>query len=323
MNIFFASDDKFAKYLCVALTSLLINADKKDVFNFYILDSGISEKSKLNILKLRKIKDFEIEYIRTDENIFKNLPLSSACPHIPLQTYFRYLIPYFKPDIEKCFYFDCDIIVKGSLQKLWNLSLEDNYAAVVEELYKESPADAARFNLKHSFNAGVLLINNKKWVEDNIMEKLFSNTLYLAENNLLRWNDQDVLNYTFREKVIYVSPKYNLQQNAYFDGQHSCYTEEEMDIARQNPVIIHYNGYQKPWHNGCQHKLEKEYFRYLRKSPYKKEYWCSVVHNFVRNIFSVRNSDNHTHKIIIIMGLKISVKKACISKRKRVAKNGY
>lgn len=155
MDIFFASDERFAKYLCVAMTSILKSSHKKDKFNFYILDGGISTQSKTMINKLNRIKKFHIEYISVNDDMFINLPLCGNCVHIPRQTYYRYIIPKVKPELEKCFYLDCDIIVKGSLSEFWNIDLKNNYVAVVEELYLQSPKDAQRYGLKCSFNAGV------------------------------------------------------------------------------------------------------------------------------------------------------------------------
>lgn len=318
MDIFFASSNEFSKYLCVAMTSILTNSLPFEQFTFYILDSGISKENKRKINRLKRIKDFNIEYLNVNKKIFKDIPLCTDCAHVPIQTYYRFIIPKIKPELKKCFYFDCDIIVKNSLQDLWNIDLGDNYAGVVEELFSESPKDASRYGLKHSFNAGILLINNKLWVKENIMPKLFENTVYLEKNNLLRWDDQDVLNYTFGKRVLYVSPKYNLQQNAFFNGQHSCCTDKDFEESKRYPVIIHYNGHVKPWEQGCRHALANEYFKYMEIAEQITNR-KTLFEQFIQNVFSVKNED--IHKIVTILGIKFKFKIKKLIKRQGADKN--
>lgn len=273
MEIFFAADNKFSQHLCVAMTSILVNSLSVENFNFYILDGGISEKNKAKIKTVKKIKNCNIEFIKVDDSLFEKCPITSSCQHISKQTYYRYIIPILKPKLDKCFYLDADIIVNGNLNKLWHTPFENNYAIAVEELWTTCHEHYMSLGIKKSFNAGILFINNKKWVNENITQKLFDNTNKLIKENKLVWQDQDVLNYTFNNKVKFVSPVYNLQQTIYFDGQHSLYFDEEIEFAKYYPIIIHYSGNIKPWQKGCRHPLWKKYYKYLKLSPYKSEYY--------------------------------------------------
>ncbi len=312
IHIFFASDDNYAQHLAIAITSLLINSTSFDNFHLYILDGNISEKNKNKILACKKIKDFQIEFIEIDDKLFEICPLTPDCQHISRQTYYRYIIPILKPELEKCFYFDCDIIITDSLNKLWNIDLKDNYIAAVEELYEGASDDCKRLNIEHEINAGILLINNKKWITDNIVDLLFKNTVKLAQQNILKWQDQDVINYTFNKKILFVSPAYNLQCNAFYDGQHSLYTDYEMKLAKSHYAIIHYNSNLKPWHNGCRHPLWKQYFYYLQRSPYKKTHYLKIIKlklTTLKHFFFIKekNKDNTElrYKILRIRVVKV------------------
>ena len=53
-HIFFASDDRYSIHMTVALTSILINSDANENFNFYILDGGIKDENKEKITNLKK-----------------------------------------------------------------------------------------------------------------------------------------------------------------------------------------------------------------------------------------------------------------------------
>lgn len=303
MEIFFASDDKFTQHLSVAMASILINSLPIETFNFYILDGGISEKNKKKILQLKSIKDFNIEFIKVDDTLFKDCKLTPDCQHISKQTYYRYIIPKIKPNIDKCFYFDCDLVIVDSLNHFWNLNLSNKYCAVIEELYKGSIEDKERLGINNCFNAGVMLINNKLWKQYNISDKLFTNTIKLL--NILRWQDQDVLNYTFKDDVIFVSPIYNLQQNAFYDGHSEQYTLAELKIAKKNPTIIHYNGCYKPWNKLCLHPLWKEYLKYLHYTPYKNSYYKILI----KRQFSFSIQKTEKHRIFSLFGFKLKIKR--------------
>ena len=307
MDIFFASDDKFVQHLSVAIVSILKNSLPFENFNFYILDGGIKDKNKEKILNLKKIKNFNIEFIKIDDKLFKDCDITSECMHISKQTYYRYIIPKLKPQIKKCLYLDCDIVVNSSLNELWNIDLKDNYVAAVVELYNGSAEDKLSLGVNKYFNAGVLLINNELWIKDNISETLFENQVKLK--NKIRWQDQDVLNYTFNNRVLLISPKYNLQQNAYYDtiDYDDIY---DLNLSKSFPVIIHYNGCIKPWSKKCKHHLWKLYYRYLKHTPYKKQY-CTyklkkILRNILQSIFSIKNIE--CYKLVKFLGLKFYIK---------------
>ncbi|ENB1862878.1 hypothetical protein ABHE10_001821, partial [Campylobacter coli] len=176
-------------------------------------------------------------------------------------------------ELKKCLYLDCDIVVEDSLNFIWNIDLKDNYVAAVKDTwvtthnyYKNA------YNLKNSFNAGVLLINLEQWRKDDISEKLFLNTESLAKNNIMQWQDQDVLNYTFGNKWIILGPRYNVQYSFYKDTQQDLYDDVDMELAKNYPIIIHYTGI-KPWREySCeQHPLWKKYWEYIEFTAYKEK----------------------------------------------------
>jgi lipopolysaccharide biosynthesis glycosyltransferase len=333
MHIFFAADNNFAQHLCVAMASVIINKLSCDTISFYILDGGISDENKQKINKLSG-SFVSIEYIKIRDESLKETPPPPPgyCCHITKQTYYRYLISELKPQLAKAFYLDCDIVVCNSLDILWNTDLGDNYVAAVEELHE----DAEPF----TFNAGILLINNKKWVEDNITKRLFENTKYLVQINKLKLLDQDVLNYTFKNSILWIDPMYNCQQNVFFDGHYdginsNIYTSEQMRQMEHMPVIVHYNGnVVKPWIrcDYCQHHNDyrRLYFQYLQKSPFRLRFRILLkirakilvtgfVTRFLKYLFSIQNEG--THKVIRLFGVKIKIEltRLVLRQRQRLA----
>lgn len=307
MNIFFASNDNYVQHLSVAIASILVNSLPNEKFNFYILDGNISNKNKNILLSLKNIKDFSMEFIKVQEEMFKICPITPECCHISNQCYYRYIIPLVKPELEKVLYLDCDIVIKDSLKDLWNIDLKDNYVAAVEDLCSITKEDANRLGTNHYFNSGVLLINNELWKRDDIINTLFKNTKEIHDK--IRWVDQCVLNYTFKDKVLFVSPKYNLQHSVYKDTKYNLYTKHEITYAKAFPIIVHYTGCDKPWHKKCIHKLWKDYYKYLKYTPYKNIYYTyklkKVIKYFLQSIFSLKNENDN--KVLRCVGVKIKI----------------
>ena len=80
-------------------------------------------------------------------------------------TFARYYIPDFVTE-DKVLYLDSDLLVTDDLTDLFELDLGENYLA----------ATRSCFGAGIGFNAGVLLINNKKWQAENIRQKLIDLT---------------------------------------------------------------------------------------------------------------------------------------------------
>ncbi|MBD5405946.1 glycosyltransferase [bacterium] len=287
INIFFSSDDNYVEALSVAITSILQNSIKEDLFNFYILDMGISNKNKKKIQELVKIKQFNIEFLKVDEKLFSGFFINNSRGYITKATYARYLIPTLKPELKKCLYLDCDILVRKSLRELYNTDLGDNYVAAVrdgcfdstsavEELNEYIPSDSysgiiafkKKYNIDRYFNAGVLLINNEKWKKENITDKLFKATKELHDDLVL--NDQDVMNYLFKGKVKFLDIGYNVQECFYFLNINKKLSSVKDEYYKSDPVICHFSNDAKPWNGISSHPFRAEWYHYLKFTPFKK-----------------------------------------------------
>ena len=151
------------------------------------------------------------------------------------------------------------MIVKTPLKELYNMEFDDNYViAVKDSWHKHEFAD--KHKIQNYFNAGMLLINNKKWKEDDITMKLVKNTL-LFKNEIF-YGDQDILNYTFNKKVKNVSSIYNMQSFSHLFEETKSLSDDEIENLLV-PTIIHYTNREKPWNTyRCIHPYALEYFYY-------------------------------------------------------------
>lgn len=298
-HIFFASNDNYSMHLTVAITSILINSKIGEFFNFYILDGGIKSKNKEKISNLKKIKNFNLEFIQIKNEKIDKCPMMGLENVFSRQAYYRFLIPEIKPDLDKALYLDSDLAINSSLSELYNIDLKDAFCAVCkEENNSYLEINCKNTEVKNYFNSGVMLINCKKWREENIFEKLIENTDFLFKENRLKFLDQDVLNYTFRENVIFADKKFNFQANG-------MAAEKPKEI----PVIVHYNSRKKPWKKGYEFFPEC-YLKPLYIAGFKKEFYKIKLNHFIwkfiNSIFNAKNfyKENKKYKMITILGFK-------------------
>ena len=174
---------------------------------------------------------------------------SNKLPHINHMTFARYFIPDFVTE-DKVLYLDSDLIVTGDLTDLFELDLGENYLAAARSC----------FGAGLGFNAGVLLINNKKWKSETIRQQLIELTEKEHEN--VKEGDQSILNMLFRDQYSLLDDKYNFQIG--FDAgaaekNHAFIFEIPLTPL---PKILHYISPDKPWKQFSVGRLREEWWKY-------------------------------------------------------------
>ncbi len=257
MNICLSCDDKYSQYAGVVIVSILLNAQDDEDFRFYILDSNISQENKDKILSLKTIKNFEISFVRIDENLFETYKNIGTHSYISLSTFYRLKLPSILPEIDKILYLDCDVVVNSSLKDLYDTDIHGFYAAGVIDTAVKSSGYVPELDKGNIYvNAGVLLLNLEKMRKDEI-EKQFEQ--YTTENfQTIRVGDQEILNKVCQGNIKQLESYWNVQSSNFVNR--SDYTNK--------PKIIHYIGRQKPWIFGSINYWKHLYFGVLQKTPW-------------------------------------------------------
>jgi lipopolysaccharide biosynthesis glycosyltransferase len=198
------------------------------------------------------------------------------------------LIPSLKPELKKALYLDCDIVIDHDISELWNINISKFFAAGVVDCHINTIKHKLNLGFSKNtpyINGGVLLLNLKKLRTYNIQNKLFSNTHKIK--NLIKYDDQDVINYTLKNKIKIIAPKYNLLVwfKDVLNLKWPCYYKD-INILKSfdKPIIIHFCGGTKPWnakHDNLhlQHPLWLNYYKYLIYTPYKFESFLFFIKN--------------------------------------------
>jgi len=262
MNIVFAINKSYKNILSVLLFSILKN-NPQEFIHFYILTTDFDDEDKKNFDFLKKsFSNFDITYLEPDITRFKHL--KTNIDYITIETYYRYLIAELLPNEDRALYLDADMIVDGSLAELYNTDLAGYYLAGVRDAFIKHAKYLPNSSFKPDdlyINAGMLLCNLELMRQDDLAQKLISNTIQYF--NKISYQDQDIINITCKDKIKEVSCIYNF-------ASHNIKTDK--DKIKQ-AIIIHYTGKVKAWNKDSKNKLNYIWIKYKKmvdKSQKKK-----------------------------------------------------
>lgn len=282
MNIVFCLDDNYAALLNIAMASILKNAASKDVFNFYILHKGLSKTNQNKLDLLQKIHPFNIEFIDIDEEKYL-LEFKKPAIWANKVCYYRILAPQILDKLDKILFIDVDIIVNGRLNELYELDLGDKViGAVASPISEDEKEHIPTLNLSKNhkyFYAGLMLIDVKKWLENDIYKKAVT----IDENHPqgLKWADMDILNIIFDNNYLAIHPKYSIWPGLNFapyeyniENYYKIYegvnSHDEVKEAFYHPIIYQLAGGAKPWRNCATLATKKLFYKYAKLTKFKK-----------------------------------------------------
>jgi len=251
------TNNTYAKPLAVMINSILENKAAKNPLKIYVIASELSPKNKSILAKTAGKFNLVIEFLSIDPRIYNDF---KTAYYLTKETYYRISLPdLLDKTVEKVIYLDCDIIVKTDITEFWNIDIENYYLAAVEDFWVRSSRNSYLGMSKHSkyFNAGVLLINLKKWREEQIKEKVIN--FIKTSSEKVRFCSQDPLNAILHDKWLVLDPKWNYMPH------YLAYR----GLEKIKPAFVHYAGLKKPWK--AKFPLREEYFKYRKNVfPMKK-----------------------------------------------------
>lgn len=278
LNIIYSSDDNYYIYMGVSILSVLENNRNFNSINIYIVDNNINDVNKLELKKL--VESYQRNIIFIDFEKYKKYLKLNMPWEISISAYARlFVASMLANNIDKVLYFDCDTLIVSNLNELWNQDINDFYVAGVCDTVSSNTKKAIGLNNVDLYiNSGMILINLKKWREDNLEEKLLT-FIEKYKGNVIH-HDQGVINGAIKNKMI-LPLKYNLMTQylmmsrddiiKFYKVEDPFYSQEEIDEAINNPVYIHYTpGFTtRPWVKGCKHPYVDLYWKYLKLTPWK------------------------------------------------------
>ena len=194
---------------------------------FYLINSDFPNEwiKQLN----KRLEKFDSEIINcrvTSEQI------SRYKTDISYTVFLRYFVADFVKE-DKALYLDCDLVVTKNLDDLFATDLQDYPLAAIRDF-----GGRAYFG-REIFNAGVLLIHNALWKQENMTQKLID--LTNEWHDKVDQADQSILNMLFENKWLELDFDYN------HIVIHKQFTDYRLPVGQNYPAIIHYLSHRKPW----------------------------------------------------------------------------
>lgn len=231
-TIVLAGDRNYTTQLETTIKSILYH--NRDV-KIYILNQDIIPDWFRKPRKIARMLGSDIIDVKLPEQtVFQDWEKQD---HISSIAYARFFIPEYVPE-DKVLYLDSDLIVNTSLEKLFSIDLENRLLAAVKD------TDGI------TFNTGVLLINNEKWRQEKLKERLIEQSVVtikeVKEGNFENFNgDQTILNQVCSSQWLELNRIYNLQVG---HDIVALYNNWQGHLAfNDKPVVIHFTTFRKPW----------------------------------------------------------------------------
>ena len=261
--IFYATDEKYAPFLSVSLTSLIANTDPTadTTYRILIVHRGLSEESQQLFrqmatdriaIELYPMESYLIEAINSDRNKLN-------ADYVTMTIYFRLFLSEMFPEIDKAIYLDADTIINADIAQLYRIDLgHDLIAAVADNFVAANPEtvyyseEGLGIPCDQYVNSGMLLMNLKAMREGHFTERFVQLLNKYHFESIAP--DQDYLNVMCNGRIHYLDRRWN---NMTGDG-----TE-----GPDHPRIIHYNLFGKPWHYRDA-PLADYFWRYAEGSAY-------------------------------------------------------
>lgn len=285
LNVLYQSNDNYAVVTGVSIASLLENNKKLDEINIYLLNDSITKKNLDRLQSLcKKYKNRNLIIVDTSD-ILKQLKEMKVVPHQgTYTTYFKLMAASeLKLKTDLLLQLDGDTIINDSLEELCDMDLGDCVCAATYDCLMNDYKKLIGIPLTDKYyNCGVLLINQKNWIEQDCKGQIINHLLHVR--NAYHIVDQDIINVLFRHKIKYLSLTYNYNSGFYIYGVKESiklnklkpefyFTEEEIMKYYDHPKINHcmIAAPGRPWEENNYHPQNALYDHYLAMTPWKDE----------------------------------------------------
>ena len=274
MNLLFSIDQKSIHLLFTCIFSVLKHGEYDEI-HAYVLHSDLNEKNMDAIQEF--FSDVSWQFIEVPKELFEGFPTVDRYPE---QIYYRLAAPVLLPkNLDRILYLDVDTIVINSLKELYEQAFEDNlFAACSNTEVFLTRLNQIRLGIRKDkdvpyVNTGVLLMNLELLRDCLNLQDLRK---FMEEKKNLLWlPDQDILTALYGERVKLVDRlKFNLSDRTMV--LHNIQNRHEpidLQWVRNQGIIVHYFGKNKPWKEDYHGVLGELYFEIAKELSSKmREY---------------------------------------------------
>lgn len=286
MYVIYHSSDLFSSVTGVSMLSLFENNKEAEEIHILYIERGISDKNKEFLKRIADQYGRTIEFMPMPDWSEKLNTRIQSCKKGWLGFGFNrlFLTEYIPESVDRVLYLDSDTVIESSLTELWNTDMTDCYLAGVDDCLSAKYREIVELGEEGIYvNAGMLLVNLKKWREDSVTDKFIR--MIEKNNGYFVFNEQSVLNSAFSGKIKILPQQYNVNSLVYLfeykellklrKPYHYSVSQDEFYSARKAPVITHFTGNfyvaKRPWIQDSDHPHKDAFLHYRGMTPWKDE----------------------------------------------------
>ncbi len=252
--IVFSTDDNYAPFVSACVESIRDNSDKDFHYEIFVFNVGLPANT-IKALEAASDGNITVKCVDVKDKIENIADRLYSHSYFSREMYFRVLIPEVLSQYDKVIYLDCDMIVTGDLSELYAIDIGDNCLAACRNLMhskmRSYVEDELHLDSEKYINSGMLVINCKSFIENNIKDLIFEE---IKLHDTLRYPDQDLINLVCKGKIFYLQLKWNYLWH--LERLNKSSSEElklkdndliEYGKTKSDICIMHYTGDMKPW----------------------------------------------------------------------------
>ena len=288
IQLLVCTDENFAMPLAVLLRSLKETIQAIPVHvHWFALD--VSDKTIEKIVLHAKTCGLTITAYRFTRTMLPSALYESG--RITAAAYLRlFLLTQIPQNLNRVLYLDVDAIVIGSLNRLWQTSMDGKTIAAIPDVPYVNLSHLGSRRPKQYFNSGIILIDLAAWRTSQIEEKF--STILEDKTLTLRFHDQDILNLALADSIYPLDECWNLLPSRGNRHRLRRYGWQFRFGNRKAlpDMIIHFAARHKPWHYRGNHPFKTYYRQLLEETPWKgyspsDATWQNKIQKFMPKIF--------------------------------------
>lgn len=290
ITIVFNSNNRFVKYLAVAIGSIIHHSSKANNYDLIVLTQDISDENKDILRKwIGGFSNFSIRFYNMDEYVNKYAVADwHVINHLNISAYYRVFLCDLLKNFDRAVYLDADLVVQSDIAQLYKSDLGGRAVGAVKDCFlsRLRPGYEPKFptfceyaksvlnmdDLSCYFNSGVMVFDiaaiNKQYALSDFIE--------IGKKNNRFFHDQNILNSVFFNNTQILDDCWNVQMHS------------DKNYSLDEIKIIHFSSKAKPW-DRFDIKFAHMWWLYARQTPFYEE----VLKNIISNNISVPTTSKY------------------------------
>lgn len=297
-NIAISINSKYIKYALTMLYSFFKN--NKYSVSIYLLYSSLNKTEIDEIRSLVEKNNSNLICIKIEK---EKIPKFITIDYFSIESSYRLLLPYVLPNkVKRILWIDSDMIIRSDISKLFSLDIGDNIIGCCKDIShigNVNNPNLTRLKIKNTdnyYNSGLIIFDVKKYKKAFDIKEY--NKIIKKLSVVIKYPDQDILNYIFHSKIYELDSNYNI----YFTSNYKHKDKNNIEQMKKNGKIYHYISSVKPDNYKYLNFGFNEYWKYAKKMYDKnffikvhiKNYFYRIINNisFKNNLLNIKRNSN-------------------------------